>query len=54
MYLCNKIKECIDPNPEKVETVTVELQDYSPRITSADLNKITGIMSSYSSTFGYC
>lgn len=50
--LCNKIKECIDPNPEKVETVTVDLQDYSPRITSADLNKITGIMSSYSSTFG--
>ena len=50
--LCNKIKECIDPDPEKVETVTVDLQNYSPRITSADLNKITGVMSSYSSTFG--
>ena len=48
--LCNKIKESIDP--EKVETVTIDLQDYSPRITSADLNKITGVMSSYSSTFG--
>ncbi|MBO5130688.1 MAG: peptidoglycan binding domain-containing protein, partial [Romboutsia sp.] len=47
--LCNKIKECIDPDPEKVETVTVDLQNYSPRITSADLNKITGVMSSYSS-----
>ena len=50
--LCNKIKECIDPDPEKVETVIVDLQDYSPKITSADLNKITGVMSSYSSTFG--
>ena len=50
--LFNKIKECIDPNPEKIEAVTIELQDYSPRITSADLNKITGIMSSYSTTFG--
>ena len=50
--LSNKIKECIDPDPEKVEAVTVELQDYSPRITSADLSKIDGIMSSYSTTFG--
>ena len=50
--LCNKIKESIDPNPEKVETATVDLQDYSPSITSADLSKITGVMSSYSSTFG--
>ena len=50
--LCNKIKDSIDPDPEKVETVTIDLQDYSPRITSADLNKITGVMSSYSSTFG--
>lgn len=50
--LFNKIKECIDPNPEKVETIAMELQDYSPRITSTDLNKITGIMSSYSTTFG--
>ena len=29
--LCNKIKECIDPDPEKVETVIVDLQDYSPK-----------------------
>ena len=50
--LCNKIKDSIDPDPEKVETVTIDLQDYSPRVTSADLNKITGVMSSYSSTFG--
>lgn len=49
--LCNKIKESIDPDPEKVETVTVDLQNYSPSITSADLSKITGVMSSYSSTF---
>lgn len=49
--LCNKIKECVDPNPEKVESVTVDLQDYSPRITAADLNKIDGIMSSYSTSF---
>ena len=49
--LCNKIKESIDPDPEKVETVTVDLQDYSPSITSADLSKITGVMSSYSSSF---
>ena len=50
--LCNKIKEIIAPDPEKVETVSVDLQDYSPSITSADLSKITGVMSSYSSTFG--
>ena len=50
--LCNKIKESINPDPEKIETVSVDLQDYSPSITSADLNKITGVMSSYSSTFG--
>ena len=49
--LCNKIKESIDPDPEKVETVAVDLQDYSPSITSADLSKINGVMSSYSSTF---
>lgn len=49
--LCNKIKESIDPDPEKIENVTVDLQDYSPSITSADLSKITGIMSSYSSSF---
>ena len=49
--LCNKIKESIDPDPEKVETVTIDLQDYSPSITSADLSKITGVMSSYSSSF---
>lgn len=50
--LCNKIKDCIDPDPEKIEEVSVELEEYSPRITSKDLNKITGVMSSYSSTFG--
>lgn len=50
--LCNKIKDCIDPDPEKIEEVSVELEEYSPRITSKDLNKITGVMSSYSTTFG--
>ena len=30
--LCNKIKESINPDPEKVETVSVDLQDYSPSI----------------------
>lgn len=49
--LYNKIKECIDPDPEKIEAVTIDIQDYSPRITSAALSKINGIMSSYSTTF---
>lgn len=49
--LSNKIKESIDPDPEKVESVTVDLQDYSPSVTSADLSKITGVMSSYSTSF---
>lgn len=49
--LCNKIKECIDPDPEKIESVSIELEEYSPRVTSTELNKITGIMSSYSTTF---
>ena len=50
--LCNKIKECVDPDPEKVETVSIDLQEYSPRITSEALSRINGIMSSFSSTFG--
>ena len=36
---------------EKAEEVSVELQEYSPRITAEALNKINGIMSSFSSTF---
>ena len=50
--LYNKIKECVDPDPEKVEAVSIDLQEYSPRITSEALNKINGVMSSFSSTFG--
>lgn len=50
--LCNKIKECIDPDPEKVESISIDLEEYSPSVTSADLNKIDGIISSYSTTFG--
>lgn len=50
--LSNKIKECVDPDPTAVEAVTVELQEYSPRITAEALNKIDGVMSSFSSTFG--
>lgn len=50
--LCNKIKECVDPDPEKVETVSIDLQEYSPRITSEALSRINGVMSSFSSTFG--
>lgn len=49
--LCNKIKECVNPDPEKVETVSIDLQEYSPTITSSELSKIDGIMSSYSTTF---
>ena len=49
--LINEIKGCIDPDPEKAEEVSVELQEYSPRITAEALNKINGIMSSFSSTF---
>ena len=50
--LCNKIKECVDPDPEKVETVSIDLQEYSPRITSEALSRINGVMSSFSSAFG--
>ena len=49
--LINEIKGCIDPDPEKVEEVTVELQEYSASITAEELNKINGIMSSFSSSF---
>lgn len=49
--LCNKIKECVDPDPEKIEAVSIDLEEYSPKITAAELNKIDGIMSSYSTTF---
>lgn len=49
--LTNKIKACIDPDPEKFEEVSVEMHEYSPKITSKSLNKIDGIISSYSTTF---
>lgn len=49
--LINKIKNCIDPDPKKVEKVSVELKEYSPKVTSESLNKINGIISSYSTTF---
>lgn len=49
--LHTKLVACIDPDPTKVETVSVELQDYSPKITAEALNKITGVIGSYSGSY---
>lgn len=49
--LHTKLVDCIDPDPNKVETVSLELQDYSPRITAEELNKIDGIIGSFSGSY---
>lgn len=46
--LHKKLVESINPDPSKNETISLELKDYSPRITAEALNKITGIIGSYS------
>ena len=49
--LHTKLVACIDPDPNKVETVSLELQDYSPKITAEALNKIDGILGSFSGSY---
>lgn len=49
--LHTKLVDSIDPDPNKVETVSLELQDYSPKITSEALNKIDGIIGSFSGSY---
>lgn len=49
--LHNKLIQCIDPNPNKEEAISLELKDYSPKITAEELNKIDGIIGSYSGSY---
>lgn len=49
--LHNKLVECINPNPTTQETVNVELKDYAPRTTAAELGKINGRISQYIDTY---
>lgn len=49
--LHTKLVACIDPDPNKVETVSLALQDYSPKITAEALNKIDGILGSFSGSY---
>ncbi|EKY28165.1 VanW family protein [Clostridium celatum] len=49
--LHNKLIECINPNPTSNESVAVELKEYAPRITSAELAKIDGRISQYIDTY---
>lgn len=50
--LCEKIKESVNPDPTAQATIEVVVEDNVPRITAEALNKITGVMSSFSSSFG--
>lgn len=49
--LHTKLVACIDPDPNKTETVSLELQDYSPKITAEALNKINGVIGSFSGSY---
>lgn len=49
--LSNKIKEAINPDPASVENVNVDLKDYAPKVLAADLNKVDGVISSFSTSF---
>jgi vancomycin resistance protein YoaR len=49
--LHSKLIAAINPNPEDLVNITMELKDYSPKVTSEQLNKINGIISSFSSTY---
>lgn len=49
--LHKKLVECIDPNPNKAETISLDLKEYSPKITAEALNKINGIIGSFSGSY---
>ncbi|MEG1870428.1 MAG: VanW family protein [Peptostreptococcaceae bacterium] len=49
--LHTKLVDSIDPDPSKVETVSLELQQYSPKITAEALNKVDGIIGSFSGSY---
>ena len=49
--LHSKLIEAINPDPADVINITMELKDYSPRVTAEQLNKINGIIASFSSTY---
>ena len=48
--LVDKIKESISPE-ESEEVIVVELEDSVPRVTAAELQKIDGILSSFSGSY---
>lgn len=49
--LVNKIKEDISPNNAEGDTIVVELVDDMPKITVAQLQKIDGVISSFSGSY---
>lgn len=49
--LHSKLMEAINPNPTDVVNITMELKEYSPKVTAEQLNKVTGIIGSFSSTY---
>lgn len=49
--LHKKLVAAINPDPANVVNIAMELKDYSPRITAEQLNKINGIISSFSSSY---
>lgn len=49
--LHSKLMAAINPNPEDVINIAMELKDYSPKVTAEQLKKINGIISSFSSSY---
>lgn len=49
--LHSKLIAAINPDPAELINIAMELEEYSPKITAEQLNKINGIISSFSSTY---
>lgn len=49
--LHTKLVEGIDPDPNKVEGISLELKDYSPKVTAEALDKIDGILGQFSGSY---
>lgn len=49
--LHKKLVASINPDPKDIINITMELKDYSPKVTAEQLKKINGIISAFSSTY---
>lgn len=49
--LHNKLVASIDPDPNKVEEISIELTDYAPKATAEALGKIDSVIGTYTDTY---